>query len=523
MHHDIKQYSDQLKQLLDCTSDIHLKLVQKGLLLYRQQLVYNKKTSLTTITAKVQDVTPVQVTLELTNPAASRCSCPLDGICRHQLALFFSAYSEEGSVFEWIQEWKKKDKSNQVLQTLKKGSDLLKEKQQIEEHGVDAWLTRFRQAFQGIDAGNEYILEVTCKNKYRSLIEYAPVEREWKPLYQLFTAYESIKIVNHICSDQQIRTFKRFFDLMLDEADEALKTLTVSAAPFAFDSYLSYLREDCIFLLKEPTFYDFELIELYQSLWTFLFKQTIWRKLEWQQLSDLQKEHVGKRIKIGWIHLCILCGYDETAIEEIQSHGPDIAYFASSWLKYLSEQKGQNRFYLYINTISAFIPNYLENVEEYDRYAFIRSFFQLINEGNLAEQNPILLEKIYTLCLPHTYYQYSDYLFTKEKYKEWVELQQYKGIELELIDRSRLEALAKQQPQLLMPLYHEAIDLSIAGRSRDSYKKAVKYLKKLRTLYKKQKNSDVWDRFFEYLLTKTKRLRAFHEECKRGKLIHDEE
>lgn len=519
---DIKQYGEQLQMLLDPASEAHQKLVQKGLLLYRQQLVYHKKASQATITAKVQDVTPVQVVLELANPAASHCSCPLKGICRHQLALFFSAYSEGGSVFEWIQDWKKNESSIQILQTLKKGSDLLKEKTPAEPNGVEAWLIRFQHAYQGVDAGNEFVLEVACKNKYRSLIEYAPVEREWKPLYQLFAAYESIKIVNQLCSNHQIRTYKRFYDYMLDEADEALKILTVSAAPFAFDSYLSYLREDCIFLLTEHTFYDVELIELYQQLWTFLFKQTIWRKLEYNRLSELYKENKGKRIKIGFIHLSILCGQDEIALAEIQEYGPDITSFSSFWLKYLSEQKLQNRFYLYLQTFTAFIPSYLETASEYDRYAFIRSFFQLIDEAVLAEQNPTLLEKIYIQTLPHTYYQYSDYLFTKEKYKEWVELQHYNGTLLEFIDRSHLDTIAKQNPQLLMPLYHEAIDATIADRSRDSYKKAVKYLKKLRALYKKQKHLDVWERFFEHLLIKTKRLRAFHEECRRGKLIHDE-
>lgn len=44
-------------------------------------------------------------------------------------------------------------------------------------------------------------------------------------------------------------------------------------------------------------------------------------------------------------------------------------------------------------------------------------------------------------------------------------------------------------------------------------------MKKLRTLYNKLKRQDDWQLFLELLLEKTKRLRAFQEECKRGKLI----
>jgi uncharacterized Zn finger protein len=79
--------------------------------------------------------------------------------------------------------------------------------------------------------------------------------------------------------------------------------------------------------------------------------------------------------------------------------------------------------------------------------------------------------------------------------------------------------ISKNNPSLLMPLYHDAVEFSISNRNRDSYKKAVKYLKKLRTIYKKEKMMDFWDTYLENLLLKTKRLRAFHEECKRGKLI----
>lgn len=516
---DINLIGEELQKTLDPNNENHQKLIQKGLLLYRQQLVYQKKTSQSAITAKVQDVTPVEVVLH-NDLNSSHCSCPIEGICRHQLALFFSTYSETGSVFEWVHDWKKNDSSKQILQGMKRGSDLLKAKTPAGvDDGVENWLNRFQQAYQGIDITNEFVLEVSCKNKYRSLIESSPSLREWKPLFQLFAAYESIKIVNRICSSQHIRTFKRYFDYMLDEADEALKVLSVAAAPFAFDEYLRYLREDCIFLLQEPTYYELELVEFYQLLWTLLFKQSIWRKLEHKRLNDIMEDDQSKRVKIGYIHISILCGYDDLALDEIQKYGSEISYFSSYWLKYLSEQKPQDRFYQYVNTISAFIPEYLETENEYDRLVFIRSFFQNIDEGSLADQNPLLLEKIYIQALPHTYYQFSDHLFRQEKYKEWVELQQYKGIELEFIDRGKLDMISKNNPSLLMPLYHDAVEFSISNRNRDSYKKAVKYLKKLRTIYKKEKMMDFWDTYLENLLLKTKRLRAFHEECKRGKLI----
>lgn len=56
-------------------------------------------------------------------------------------------------------------------------------------------------------------------------------------------------------------------------------------------------------------------------------------------------------------------------------------------------------------------------------------------------------------------------------------------------------------------------------KNRTNYREAVRHLKKLRTIYKKMKRLEDFERFMAELMKKTKRLRAFQEECKRGKLI----
>jgi sulfur transfer protein SufE len=56
-------------------------------------------------------------------------------------------------------------------------------------------------------------------------------------------------------------------------------------------------------------------------------------------------------------------------------------------------------------------------------------------------------------------------------------------------------------------------------KNREHYKEAVRKLKKLRMLYKKLKRLSEWEEFLDILMTRTKRLRAFHEECRKGKLI----
>lgn len=63
---------------------------------------------------------------------------------------------------------------------------------------------------------------------------------------------------------------------------------------------------------------------------------------------------------------------------------------------------------------------------------------------------------------------------------------------------------------------------AIEERNRKSYKRAVRYLKKLRTLYKRLKRTDEWDAFIIHIANLHSRLRALQEELRKGKLIDDQ-
>ena len=110
-------------------------------------------------------------------------------------------------------------------------------------------------AYQHITAGNSYQLEEAARISYRRLLGFAPVEREWRPLFQLFAACESLKIINSLWADwprkrsETPRPLSSFTQYVLEEVDQALAYLSVTAAPFAFDEYLHYLRENSASLL----------------------------------------------------------------------------------------------------------------------------------------------------------------------------------------------------------------------------------------------------------------------------------
>src|SRR4051812_12793099 len=102
----IELFGDQVRELLHPTATEDAKLVQKGLMLYRQGLVKQLQIWDEKITATVQDVMPCYVTLNFEFLSMSKCSCPGDDFCRHQMAVFFAAYARVGSVSDWVTDWR---------------------------------------------------------------------------------------------------------------------------------------------------------------------------------------------------------------------------------------------------------------------------------------------------------------------------------------------------------------------------------------------------------------------------------
>ncbi|CAM4164337.1 hypothetical protein [Lederbergia lenta] len=520
----IKLYSEELQSTLDPRTDTHQKLVQKGMILFRQQLVYGVKFSNGKVEAKVRDVTPVSVELVFENLADSNCSCPIPGICRHQLALFFNVLSRTQSIFLWMQEWKDHWKMNDILSTLQRGSDLLDKEELNEETGPEQWIKRIRDAYHHVSANNFYQLEDWARVCYRRLLGFAPVEREWKPLFQLFAAFESLKVINALGNESGKHKYVgAFVQQMLEEAEEALNKLATTASPFAFDEYFHYLREESATLLEEKTEFPTECTDMYMKLWTLLFKNKKDRLTEWERLQVLPSENNEWRGEIATIHLAILLENDQWALDKIKQLGADIAPFALRWLKLLQTERTKKRLTNYLPAFISQIIAYISTLSRnYEQAHFTRALFQVLDSDTAMKLDPTLLEKIYIQLLPHSRFQYITYLLDKRDYRKWAELQVYTDNNLEYIDRHTVDLIAKHDPGALRPLYHETIAGLLKHRSRDSYKKAVRYLKRLQKLYKKEKKLTQWELYFTELQRRTRRLRAFQEECRKGKLIHDE-
>lgn len=113
-------------------------------------------------------------------------------------------------------------------------------------------------------------------------------------------------------------------------------------------------------------------------------------------------------------------------------------------------------------------------------------------------------------------FYYSQGLLQFGRSRSWVETQLLHGFFPSDLARDYLRQVEKDGPQNLLPLYHQAVERAVAQKNRGAYRIAVRWLKKLRTYYKKLKQTDDWDRFVAQFKAKHSRLRALQEELQRA-------
>jgi len=119
--------------------------------------------------------------------------------------------------------------------------------------------------------------------------------------------------------------------------------------------------------------------------------------------------------------------------------------------------------------------------------------------------------------LPRSYYYYTDYLIQTKRYRQWIDLQLSHQISPASLFTEHLKTIEQHDPALLLPLYHQATEKSISEKSRTAYQIALRYMRKLHTIYVRLKQVERWEDYLYLLTKKHARLRAFQEELRKGK------
>lgn len=523
---------NELKSILTPERDQDVKLVQKGQLLYRQGLVSKVRLEDDLVLAVVQDVTRVQVELNLNFMQISTCSCPSDDLCRHQLATFFHVYAQVASVSEWVETWRQPIQERKNLQYwgIQKAKDLLKTGGVLKPD-YDRWVNNFQESFDTIVRGKNnlkpYLVSDLFQLYARKVKASSPVEQEWRQLYQLVASFHSFQMLLELSTDSNFtedeisRYFRDLFYELMDDIEETINKLNVHALPFAFDTFIEKLKDDSGILISQNYILDFEPTHLYVLLWTKLFKKKAWHE---QALQDFERAFPKSKtlpVMVAGIQQYIMLRNDDAALRIIHVLEDDVTPFMLFWLERLTEGKEWKRMAPFLDAFSNMVKPYIRSL--YDHYArmdFTRIAIKTVGAYAMETKKLDVYEKILIQTLPYSYRSYDEFLFDLAWYEKWSDLQAFIGYDINSISTERIRILQKEHPEILLPLYHQSIQQHIEMKNRGNYREAVRQLKKLRTLYKKLKRQDDFEGFMDILLERTKRLRAFQQECERGKLTH---
>ncbi|MFJ7858016.1 hypothetical protein ACIQZM_09000 [Peribacillus sp. NPDC097206] len=538
MERELLFVGDRLAELLEAGDADDLAVVNEGLQLYRQGLVDLKEEAEDLITAEVQDGTRFKARLNLLIPQDGSCTCDSRFICRHQMAVFFSGYSEHASVSDWVSEWNApKSTPTQALQQVKRASEIFKhtkEKSIILEKSYPSWKQFVHDTFtEQVEPYIEeppYMIENHIQTFFKRLSSKTPMEREWKLLYHFVTHFCTLQLTMrmiqlHKSNTQAVRVFYALAADLAEELHETVQPLSRQARPFAFDPFVFSIKEDVAKLLDGSEGLEYEKIDLYREIWSYLFTTSSWRKEELNRVQEeLPKQYAGTTERISYtlatIHLSLMENQDRQAIELLHELKKEACPYIFYWLEFLSDSEDRTRAIPFIEFINAHVQEFLIDLSDYyQRVDFVRTFTTLITSCCFKLKRNDLLEKFFRATLPHSYWNYANFLFEQGQYKKWVEMHIYSEISIDLISTESIKEVVSKDPEVMLPLYYHAVQEKVSLKNRPAYKQAVRYLKKMRTIYKKMKREEVFERYMQYVVDSTKRLRAFQEELKRGKLI----
>ncbi|NRD77140.1 SWIM zinc finger family protein [Bacillus sp. BRMEA1] len=532
----IQGLADELKDYLYSNVVEDAKLVQKGLVLYRQNMVTQLQIAEGTITATVQDVMPAKVKLETTFLAASDCTCPGEGLCRHQLAVFFSAYARIGSVTDWVSEWREpvREQRSAASWGLQRAKDLIKNNGVLAPN-YERWVETFELGFETLLTSKKYTSPFVVPELFgiyqRRIRASAPVEQEWRLLYELVSTVVSFRklaeLSEQLGHDEEAvnRAYLHLFHNMMQDAEDLTRKISVQAMPFAFDEFIVKLKVDVLVLLTCTAALEYERIYLYRLLWRELFRKKDWLEEEISlvrnQFRVLEEGKNPVPLMVAEIHLYFLLQDDERALKLIDSMVDEFSVpYLSYWVEYLSGLKAWKRVQPLIDLFLQKARRYLEALDEYRSCAvFTRDLLRAMTPFCANNNRLDLYERALLATLPYSFTDYEYFLFERGQYDRWGELQAFVGFNYYDLPKERVKIIEKDRPEVLLGMLHQTAQREIDQKNRASYRMAVRHLKKLRTLYKKLKRNDDWDYFMTELLERTKRLRAFQEECQRSKLI----
>ncbi|MDM5196207.1 hypothetical protein QUG02_25015 [Bacillus hominis] len=498
--------------------------------LYRSGVVYNVDFDGYTLSGTVNAEGSVySVHIPIRNVTESYCDCFAPTQCEHMLAVLLSAASSFGQVGDVLTLFKNNTKPS--LPPIRTARQVL-QSSAFEEMDYKSWQTYFENEYESFKKEQA---RLTYKQMYflMSLFTdfYTKLERKAPrivAIHELFKLHAALYCFQKLLEEIQEFEANKLYSyhqpvnvvrLFVDKVESIVRDLKTEAIPEESKPIL----QETARLVHEVFFstdaYTQERFFIYRHLWGELLR-TEEQLQEEEKRIDTKINPLSKALASS--HLLFLNNEDLSAMESLKKQPASVVSLYFYWLEELLSAMQWDRAKSWLSFTYKQVK---ETIMEQENTVFIQDIvrlFVMMYETYATHTNEQAgLEMILQELLPYSFTNYEQYVLAKKQYHAWTELQLLYGFEVIELLKEPLKDIEKEAPEAALPLYHHAAMEAIEERNRKSYKRAVRYLKKLRMLYKRLKRTDEWDAFIIHIANLHSRLRALQEELRRGKLIDD--
>lgn len=500
------------------------------------------------IEACVQGSDEYDVEMNLDFFSTSLCTCPVEGTCKHLMAVLLDYAFEQGRPVNMLVNARSivtfkpttathisahaTSYSKAVQIAAKKSenqSKLMEQSARIPTMSVIEWHELFKQytvqlpqdirSFQYVEQAMNRILQL--KPKLPNDIEHFYMLNAY-----LFVLTQIIHKPRHY-SEHYYSHGGNSKDPTITDLQESIETYFTSGEAMAVNpdnqswlqQTLAYIRGEMLRESSEKRYY----LDVYHSYWHYWISPNTsdiepYSK-ELMKLEQAGKEQGSSLSRFQWMiaqtWMNLYMGKDNEAwilLKEAKTLAVIPSDISMYFLNYVSHHHQWNRLLAWLTALPPLFRSYRRDY----LYKYMEYWELVIN--HLPEAEKPMWDTLIAM-LPYSRPIYEEKLLQLGRWKQWMDYQLSTGRDPSEFRVSELQPFEKHAPEVLLPFYHQAVERYVMLKNRDGYKAAVKLLKRLAKLYRRIKLEQRWELFLTAFVGRYSRLRALQEELRKGKLL----